>query len=65
MQFTTFIMAALSVAFVAANPLPSPDLAARTSFDAEGLDPRAYWCTECKGGGKTCCTATQCSHYHC
>ncbi|KAK1449368.1 hypothetical protein CMEL01_08683 [Colletotrichum melonis] len=60
MKFTAFIITALAAACVAATPIAEAEAPALT-FRGEQLEARAYWCTACKNGKQTCCTATQCS----
>lgn len=61
MQFSTVILSAVFAMVAAAGPIaneiPSPELIAR---DAQTIQPRQTWCTECQGGKKTCCSALAC-----
>ncbi|KAK1963296.1 hypothetical protein LY78DRAFT_683393 [Colletotrichum sublineola] len=64
MQFASFLLTALLAAAASATPIANAE--APATFGGEKLTARQYWCTECKNGRQTCCTATQCSsNYPC
>ncbi|KAH7035919.1 uncharacterized protein B0I36DRAFT_361231 [Microdochium trichocladiopsis] len=63
MHFTNFVLMAVSAIFVAATPIAEPGVP--EFYNGEKLVARQIWCTACKNGGQTCCSAVQCGQYSC
>lgn len=67
MQFTSILLAAIAAVSVSASPMAGADNIAlpahvRALVDAgETLEARqSTWCTACKNGKQTCCSAVAC-----